>query len=90
MAQAFEAGTPQVLIPWHLDQPDNAARATKLGVGTVIKYRFCTGPAVAGAVQSLIHSSKVAHRCKAVAGKFHKGEALEKTCKAIEALVEFY
>ena len=35
-AQALRAGRPQLVVPFAHDQPDNAARVTRLGVGRVL------------------------------------------------------
>jgi rhamnosyltransferase subunit B len=35
-AQALRAGKPMIVVPWSHDQPDNAMRIEKLGVGRVI------------------------------------------------------
>jgi UDP:flavonoid glycosyltransferase YjiC (YdhE family) len=86
MAQAFAAATPQVVMPGHLDQPDNAIRATRLGVATVVKPRSYRGPVVARAIESLIGSSEIADRCRSVAQKCCDGDSLANTCEVIEQL----
>jgi rhamnosyltransferase subunit B len=86
MAQAFAAGTPQVVMPRHFDQPDNAIRATRLGVATVVKPRSYRSTVVARALESLISSSAVTQRCHSVARKCYDENCLENTCLAIEQL----
>ena len=40
-AQAMRAGCPQLVVPYAFDQPDNAARIKRLGLGlTLPKGRF--------------------------------------------------
>ena len=39
MSQALRAGHPQLTIPVWFDQPDNAARAVKLGVARSLPFR---------------------------------------------------
>jgi UDP:flavonoid glycosyltransferase YjiC (YdhE family) len=36
---ALRSGRPQLLMPAGFDQPDNAARAARLGVGRVLSFR---------------------------------------------------
>ena len=36
-AQALRAGVPMIVVPYSYDQPDNAARIVRLGVGRQIK-----------------------------------------------------
>jgi UDP:flavonoid glycosyltransferase YjiC (YdhE family) len=38
LAQALAAGRPQLMLPLAFDQPDNADRAARLGVGRVLRY----------------------------------------------------
>jgi len=39
LSQALRSGRPQLLTPAGFDQPDNAARAARLGVGRVLPFR---------------------------------------------------
>ena len=40
-AQALRAGRPMLVVPFAFDQPDNAARVTRLGVGrTITRARY--------------------------------------------------
>ena len=40
-AQALRAGKPQLVIPFFADQPDNAGRVARLGVGRSLKRKRC-------------------------------------------------
>jgi rhamnosyltransferase subunit B len=42
LAQALRAGRPQLITPVWFDQPDNAARAVKLGVARTLPFRRVT------------------------------------------------
>ena len=42
LAQALRAGRPQLITPVWFDQPDNAARAVKLGVARTVAFRRVT------------------------------------------------
>jgi UDP:flavonoid glycosyltransferase YjiC (YdhE family) len=88
MAQALAAGVPQLVMPLAHDQPDNAARARRLGVGRAILPKAFRGPVVAKALAELIGSPEVAARCRAVAEKLRGADAIGPACRAIEALVE--
>jgi rhamnosyltransferase subunit B len=87
MAQALAAGVPQLVMPMAHDQPDNAARARRLGVAQAILPKAFRGPAVAKALAGLISSPEVAARCRAVADKLKGADAIGPACRAIEALV---
>jgi UDP:flavonoid glycosyltransferase YjiC (YdhE family) len=85
-AQALAAGIPHLVMPMSYDQPDNAARLERLGVGRTLKPRAFHGETVAAALQHLLTSSEVAQRCRALAEKVRQDNPLEETCVAIEQL----
>jgi UDP:flavonoid glycosyltransferase YjiC (YdhE family) len=85
-AQALAAGIPQLIMPMSHDQPDNAERLKKLGVGDVLSVKAFRAPAVAAKLRELIESPDVAKRCANVAGRFVGAAPLERTCELIEAL----
>jgi rhamnosyltransferase subunit B len=86
-AQGLRAGVPQLLMPLAHDQPDNAARVRKLGVGDWLAPARFRGPAVADALGRLLASQKVRESCRAVAARFGDGDPLAPACDAIEALL---
>ena len=85
-AQALAAGIPQLVMPMSHDQPDNAARAARLGVASVIKPRKFRAKAVAASLASLLESPHVARSCREVAAKFDTPKALATACDEIERL----
>jgi UDP:flavonoid glycosyltransferase YjiC (YdhE family) len=85
-AQALAAGLPQLIQPMSHDQPDNAERLRKLGVGDELSVRRFTGPNVARKLRGLIESPNVAGRCAQVAAQFVHARPIEQTCDLIEDL----
>jgi len=85
-AQALAAGTPQLIMPMAHDQPDNAARVEKLGVGLTISRKKFRGPQVAARLKQLIDDPKYKSRAQSVAKLFVDARALEKAVEEIEAL----
>lgn len=85
-AQAMAAGVPQLVMPMSHDQPDNAERVTRLGVGDSIGVRAFRGPAVARKLGRLIESAEVAARCADVARRFVGARGIGETCDLIEDL----
>ncbi|WP_193789061.1 glycosyltransferase, partial [Zavarzinella formosa] len=65
-ASALEAGCPQLVLPMAWDQPDNAARIAKLGVGASLGPRQRSVGDLAGALGRLM-TPEVRDRCKTVA-----------------------
>jgi UDP:flavonoid glycosyltransferase YjiC (YdhE family) len=85
--QALAAGVPQLLMPMGHDQPDNAARVDRLGVGRSLPPRRFKAPTVARLLGELLGSAEVAARCREVAGKFDGANPLAETCRLIEGLL---
>ncbi len=81
------AGIPQLVMPMAFDQPDNAARLKRLGVGDWLKPKAFRAPAVAQKLQHLLDSPEVASRCRARARDLDRVKALAETCELIEELV---
>jgi rhamnosyltransferase subunit B len=85
-AQGMAAGIPQLVQPMSHDQPDNAERLKRLGVGDWLSVRKFRGPAVAKKLRGLLESSEVAARCREVAARFVNAKPIEQTCDLIEGL----
>jgi UDP:flavonoid glycosyltransferase YjiC (YdhE family) len=83
-AQGMAAGIPQLIQPMSHDQPDNAERLKKLGVGEGISVKRFRGPEVARKLRMLIGDTNVAARCKEVAARFVGDRPLDTTCDLIE------
>lgn len=67
-AAALEAGCPQLVLPLAWDQPDNAARVARLGVGLSLGRRQRTAGHLARALSRLT-TPAVRSRCREVAAK---------------------
>jgi rhamnosyltransferase subunit B len=85
-AQGLAAGIPQLVMPMNHDQPDNAARIEKLGVGISLKPNRYHGKTAASRLDYLLRSPQVQLQCQKVAKKVNFSEALTNTCLAIEEL----
>ena len=86
VAQGLAAGIPQLVMPMNFDQPDNAARLHRLGVGVSLLPRKFTGPAVAHALDALLTSQRVLARCREVSAEIDFDQGLERACRRIEEL----
>jgi hypothetical protein len=63
-AKCIAAGVPQLIIPrWH-DQPDNAQRIVKLGLGKALSYRHTNTARLATTLRQLLASATISHRCR--------------------------
>jgi UDP:flavonoid glycosyltransferase YjiC (YdhE family) len=86
-AQALAAGIPQLVMPMGFDQPDNAARVVRLGVGRSLPPRKFRAPAVARLLGELLGSAAVAARCREVARLFDGTDAVAESCRLIEEML---
>ena len=82
-AQAIAAGIPQVIRPMAYDQPDNAARVERLGIGASLKPKKFNAASLARELNR-ITSSEVRDRCKLFARKIISDQSLDVTCAALE------
>ena len=80
---ALEAACPQLVLPLAWDQPDNAARVTRLGVGTSLGTRQRTSGHIARALTRLMQP-EVRARCRIVAGKCKEESGLEVAANYVE------
>ena len=85
-AQALAAGIPHLVMPMSHDQPDNAARLRRLGVGAALSPGQFTGRRAAAAVERLLGSAAVAERCRALAARCDGEAALADTSRLIETV----
>jgi UDP:flavonoid glycosyltransferase YjiC (YdhE family) len=87
-SQGLRAGIPQLLMPLAHDQPDNAARIVRLGVGDWLAPAKFRSPAVAEKLATLVGSSSVRDRCREVAARFDGVDPFEEACRAVERFGE--
>jgi len=82
-AQVLRAGVPMLVVPFAHDQPDNAARITRLGVGRGLpigKYRL---PRALGEVRRILETPRYAERATALGEVIRKEDGVAKACAAI-------
>jgi MGT family glycosyltransferase len=84
-AQALAAGVPQLLMPLGFDQPDNAQRTRRLGVGEVIPPDRFTPPRVAAALERLLSDSDVGAACRRWSARVDSADAVRRASDLIEA-----
>lgn len=67
LAQAMRAGRPQLIVPVAFDQPDNAHRASALGIARVIPFRKATARRLASELAALFGTPSYERDARAVA-----------------------
>jgi rhamnosyltransferase subunit B len=83
-AQALRAGIPQLIMPYAFDQPDNAARVVRLGVGdSISRWRF-RGDRVARVLSRLLSTPGYRERARETGRRLNTEDGLGSACDAIE------
>jgi rhamnosyltransferase subunit B len=85
-AKAIAAGIRQLIIPRSHDQPDNAWRITRLGLGDTVRYRQIGFAHVSATLQNLLNSSTVAERCREFQRRMTHADPLEPLCDWAEEI----
>ena len=84
-AQALRAGKPMLVMPYSHDQPDNARRIEKLGVGrTLLRERY-TAERAAAAIAPLLRKPHFAERARKAGAAMSREDGLRVACNALEA-----
>ena len=84
-AASLAAGCPQLVLPLAWDQPDNAARVEKLGVGIALGSRQRTAGHIARALARLI-TPEIQNRCRVFAERSTNVNGLEVAAGLIESM----
>ena len=85
-AEALRSGRPMLVMPYGVDQPDNAARAVRLGVARTVSRRQYRANRVARELDLLLGKSYVA-AAQQVGRAIRKETGAATACDAIERLL---
>lgn len=83
-AQGLAAGVPQLVVPLSFDQPDNAERLERLGVGRWVARKRFTPKRAAKVLRELLAMPREA--CERLATRMTEGDPERAACEAIEGL----
>lgn len=86
--QALAAGIPQLVTPLAHDQPDNAFRLEKLGVGRALPPDRVRGSSLAHELGTLLGDPKLMARARALAERIDRNATVEASCRVIEEVGE--
>lgn len=87
--QAMRAGRPMLVMPYGQDQPDNAARMVRLGVGRTIKRVRYTAVTAAAELAPLLNEPTYAAKALEVGKIVQSEDGVTAACNAIEDLMRF-
>ncbi len=83
--EAMRAGRPMLIVPYGWDQPDNAARISRLGVGLALpRDRYSPSTAVA-ALQRLLCEAPFRTLAEEIGAQVRAEDGLAGACDAIDA-----
>jgi rhamnosyltransferase subunit B len=85
--QALRAGRPMIVVPFGWDQPDNAARVERLGLGLAVS-RGAYSSTAASAIDRVLTEPAFAARAAEIGERVHREDALTIACNAIERLLD--
>jgi rhamnosyltransferase subunit B len=85
-AEALRAGVPQLIVPFGFDQPDNATRLMRMGVGKYLDLDRSTHIRIAEFMRELLESDTVSENCRVYAERLETEEGLGSTLDELEAL----
>jgi rhamnosyltransferase subunit B len=83
-AQALRAGTSQLIMPYAFDQPDNAARVIRLGVGLSISRQRYRADVVIDPLRRLLESRNYMNRARDVGVRIAAERGVSLACDAVE------
>ena len=86
-AQALRSGRPMLVVPWAHDQPDNAYRITKIGVGRTVPRSRYRGSRVERELNQLLNNKSYAQHAREIGGRISSESGIETACDAIEKLL---
>ena len=84
-AQVLHSGRPMLVVPFSHDQPDNAARITRLGVGRTVDRDRYTASRAAKELNRLLREPRYQAKAAEVGTKVRAENGVKVACDAIEA-----
>ena len=84
-AQALRAGRPMLVMPFGFDQPDNAARVTRLGVGRTLARTGYTANRAARELATLLATPGISATVTALSARIRAERGPAAACHALEA-----
>lgn len=86
-AQALRAGVPQLVMPYAFDQPDNASRMVKMGVGLSVSRKRYRADRVVRQLRAL-HAPALRERAADVGRRINAENGLSMACDAVERAIQ--
>ena len=87
IAQVLRAGVPMLVVPFSYDQPDNAARVVRLGVGRTIARKKYRQDTAIKELQLLLKDPQYKTKASEIAQIIRTENGVETACNEIEAFL---
>jgi len=85
-AKCIAAGVPQLIVPRSHDQPDNARRIARLGLGGTLTYPRLDSPALENMLRALLDDDAMARRGREYQARLLADDPLPGLCAYAEAI----
>jgi UDP:flavonoid glycosyltransferase YjiC (YdhE family) len=85
--QALRAGCPMLVMPFNFDQPDNAARVVRLGVGRSITRRHYSAARTAAELNELLSNAAYREQAAKMGAQIQQENGAKQAAKAVEHLL---
>jgi UDP:flavonoid glycosyltransferase YjiC (YdhE family) len=76
-----------LVMPYNFDQPDNAARVVRLGIGRTICRKDYSAARVAGEIAQLLENPSCLRAAQSIAFTVQRERGAEAACDALEKLL---
>jgi UDP:flavonoid glycosyltransferase YjiC (YdhE family) len=86
---AMRSGRPMLVVPFAHDQPDNAARLTRLGVARTLDPRRYTPARAEAELRLLLDDPAYSQRATEVGGQVREEDGVRAACDALEGLLRW-
>jgi UDP:flavonoid glycosyltransferase YjiC (YdhE family) len=84
LGEALRAGRPMLIVPFSHDQPDNAARAERLGVARVLARAEASSPTLRAELEVLLDDDEYTARAESVGQLVGGEDGVGAACRALE------
>jgi len=84
LSQALGSGRPMLITPVAFDQPDNAHRASRLGVARVVPFRKVTATNLTAQIRAIFYDRDCRDQAAKVGSEIRSEAGVQRACDLIE------
>jgi UDP:flavonoid glycosyltransferase YjiC (YdhE family) len=84
----MRAGKPSLAVCYGFDQPDNAARLARLGMGKAVPAKKYTADLAASLLREILENPAYADRASSLGDRVRAEDGAETACLAIERFLK--